>query len=90
MNKSKFVTILSSKLKIRRPQAKKFLDSFFSSMIDVLKEKGSVTIRGFGSFKVVLRKEKKILNPKTKKFIKIAQKKILTFKPYNKFKNRIK
>lgn len=90
MNKNKFTAVLAKRLRTPRVKAKKFVESFFSSLIEILKEKGTVTLRGFGNFKLVERKERKIINPKTKKFIKTSPKKILTFKPYNKFKNLLK
>jgi nucleoid DNA-binding protein len=90
MNKAQFASILSSKLKIRRKQALKYIDSFFNSIYEILKKDGSITIRGFGTFKVITRKERKIINPKTKKFFNVAPKKIITFKAYKKLKDNIK
>lgn len=90
MNKNKFISVLAARLRIPRVKAKKFIESFFSSLTDTLKENGTITLRGFGSFKIVERKERKIINPKTKKYYKTSPKKILTFKPYNKFKKLLK
>lgn len=90
MNKNKLAKVLSSKLKIRQDLAKKYVDSFFSSVLDILKKEGSITLRGFGVFKVVERKERKIVNPKTKKVIKTLPKKVIIFKPYKKLKNLVK
>lgn len=90
MNKAKFASILSQKLKIRRKQALKYVDSFFLNIDEILRKEGSITIRGFGTFKVIKRKERKIINPKTKKFMLITPKKTICFKPYKKLKETIK
>lgn len=90
MNKKKLAKVLSLKLKIRQELAKKYIDSFFSGMLEILKKEGSITLRGFGVFKVLERKERKIINPKTKKVIKTLPKKVITFKPYKKLKNLVK
>ncbi len=90
MNKAKFASILSQKLKVRRKQALKYVDSFFLNIDEILRKEGSITIRGFGTFKVITRKERKIINPKTRKFMVINPKKTIYFKPYKKLKETIK
>ena len=89
MNKADLALVLSQKLKIRRTQALKYLNSFFSNIEEVLRKEGSITIRGFGTFKVINRKERKIINPKTKKIMIITPKSTIYFKPYKKLKNSI-
>ena len=60
------------------------LDTIKKSMAD-----NNIEIRGFGTFKVKLRKERKARNPRTGEVVPVPGRKVPVFKPSNEFKNMI-
>lgn len=89
MNKNKIIEELCLKMGIKREQAKSFVEAFFNNIIKIIEDKGRLTLRGFGVFKVIERKEKRFLNPKTKKVYIIPPRKSIIFKPYKKLKKSL-
>jgi nucleoid DNA-binding protein len=63
------------------------------SLIDVIKkslESGhNIEIRGFGTFKIKLRKARKARNPRTGEVVPVPDRKVPVFKPSNEFKSMI-
>ena len=62
-----------------KKEAKEAVDSIFSTIIKALKKKDSVSLVGFGTFKVDKRKARKGRNPQTGEEIKIKAKKVPKF-----------
>tara|TARA_Y100000996_G_C22517907_1_gene641196 strand:+ start:303 stop:584 length:282 start_codon:yes stop_codon:yes gene_type:complete len=83
---------LIKKLKLKHPdlntpQIEKFIDCFFESILDSLKRKKTVELRGFGTFLVKETKEKySARNPKTGELIYVPKKHRIRFKTSKKFK----
>ncbi len=90
MNRSQLILSISKEMGLSKRQAKLFLDSFFSNIVNFLKEEKRISLRGFGCFRVILRKEREIYNPKTKKIVKVPERKIILFRPYKEIKDKIK
>ncbi len=90
MNKSQLIASISKEMGLSKRQAKLFLDSFFSNIVNILKEEKIISLRGFGAFRVILRKEREIYNPKTKKLMRVPERKIILFRPYKEIKDKIK
>ena len=66
------------------------VDAVFGSITKTLKKKGTVTLVGFGTFKVDKRKARKGRNPQTGEEIKIKAKKVPKFVPGKALKEAIK
>jgi len=62
-----------------KKEAQAAVDCVFSSITKALKKKDTVTLVGFGTFKVQKRKARKGVNPQTGGEIKIKAKKVAKF-----------
>ncbi len=78
MNKSDLVNEVT-KIVNTKKEAKETVDCIFSTIIKALKKKDTVSLVGFGTFKVVQRNARKGRNPQTGKEIKIKAKKVPKF-----------
>ena len=78
MNKTDLLSEMSKVLESKK-QAEAVLDSLLRQISQALKKGESVTLTGFGTFKVSKRKARKGRNPRTGESIKIAAKKVPRF-----------
>ena len=78
MNKGNLVNEVS-KVTGTKKEAKAAVDCIFSTITKALKKKGTVTLVGFGTFKVSKRKARSGRNPQTGEAIKIKAKNIPKF-----------
>ena len=69
--------------------AKEVVRTFFSSIRNSLSNGESVAIKGFGKFKLVTRKARKGINPKTGEPIDIPEKRVARFVPATALKDEI-
>jgi DNA-binding protein HU-beta len=65
------------------------VNCIFSTISKALKKKDTVTLIGFGTFKVAQRKARKGRNPQTGTEIKIKAKKIAKFGPWTALKDAV-
>jgi nucleoid DNA-binding protein len=80
MNKSDLVGEVAKVVKTKK-EAQAAVDCVFSSITKALKKKDTVTLVGFGTFKVEKRKARMGRNPQTGDPIKIKAKKVPKFVP---------
>lgn len=80
MNKAELINAMAEKAGLTKIDAHKALDAFVEATKDELKAGNKVTLIGFGTFSVSERKARTGINPKTRKSIKIAAKKVAKFK----------
>lgn len=80
MNKTELVASIAEKAGITKKDAEKALAAFVDTVVDELKDGGSVQLIGFGTFKVAERAERTGINPQTKQTITIAASKNPVFK----------
>jgi len=73
-----------------KKEARAAVDCVFSSITKALKKKDTVTLIGFGTFKVQKRKARKGKNPQTGEEIKIKAKKVPKFVPGKALKDAVK
>ena len=78
MNKSNLVKEVA-KVVCTKKEAQAAVNCVFSSITKALKKKDTVTLVGFGTFKVAQRKARKGRNPGTGEEIKIKAKKVPKF-----------
>ena len=80
MNKSDLVSHLAVELRTSKQQATRLLDAVLDGVRKGLREEGSVTITGFGTFEVKARKPRVGRNPHTGEPIQIAAGKRVGFR----------
>jgi len=89
MNKGDLVKEVAKVVNTKK-MAQAALDCVFSSITKALKKKDTVTLVGFGTFKVGQRKARKGRNPRTGKEIEIKAKKVAKFVPGKALKNAVR
>ena len=80
MNKGDLINEVAKVVSTKK-EAQKAVDCVFSSIAGALKKGDTVTLVGFGSFKVVQRKARKGRNPQTGEEIEIKASKAPKFTP---------
>jgi len=85
MNKGDLVNEVSKVVNTKR-EAQAAVDCVFSAITKALKKKDTVTLIGFGTFKVGQRKARTGRNPQTGAEIKISAKKVAKFVPSKRLK----
>lgn len=80
MNKKQLVKRLSQKTGLTLAQSNDFLNSVLDIVSDTLKSKEDVFLRGFGSFMIKDRKERRTMSLNTREMITIPKKKIVKFR----------
>ncbi len=88
MNKGDLVNEVAKVVKTKK-EAKAAVNCVFSTITKALKKKDTVTLIGFGAFKVAQRKARKGRHPQTGKEIKIKAKKVPRFVPGKALKDAI-
>ncbi len=78
MNKTDLVNEVAKVVSTKK-EAKAAVDCVFSTITKVLKKKDTVTLIGFGTFKVAQRKARKGRNPQTGAEIRISAKQVPRF-----------
>jgi len=89
MNKSDLINEVAKVVGTKK-DAQKAVDCVFSAIKDALSKNESVTIIGFGTFKVATRKARVGRNPRTGKEIKIPEKKVPKFVPGKALREAVK
>jgi DNA-binding protein HU-beta len=90
MNKTELVKAIAAKAKLKLSDTEKLVNAFIETVSEELKNKGKVTLVGFGTFAVAHRKQKTGVNPKTGAKITIAAKDVPVFKPGKALKEMVK
>jgi DNA-binding protein HU-beta len=78
-----------SKVLDSQKDAKAVMESLIANIIAEIKKGGSITLSGFGTFKVAKRKARDGRNPRTGEKIKIKPKKVVQFVPGKKLKEAV-
>lgn len=81
MNKSELIDAIAQESGLTKTDAGKALDAFTNVVKGALKVGDTITLVGFGTFKVAERKERQGLNPKTKEAITIPAARVPKFTP---------
>ena len=80
MNKGELIKAIANKAGFSQKDAAAAYDAFIASVTEALKAGEKVQLVGFGTFEVKERAARTGINPRTKKAIKIAASKTLSFK----------
>ena len=81
MNKSELVDAIAQKAGLSKADAGKALDAFTDVVKEALHGGDSISLVGFGAFKVAERAARQGLNPKTKEPIQIPAARVPKFTP---------
>ncbi len=88
MNKEDLVNQVAKVMNTKK-EAQAAVDCIFSSITKALKKKDTVSLVGFGSFKVSKRKARKGRNPQTGEEIKIKAQNVPKFAPGKALKDAV-
>ncbi|HZV61804.1 MAG TPA: HU family DNA-binding protein [Methylophilaceae bacterium] len=75
MNRQELIAAVAAEANISKAEASKALDALTGTIIQTLKKGDSVSLIGFGTFKVTARAARTGRNPQTGKELKIAARK---------------
>ena len=89
LTKNDISKIINSKFGVPILYAEKFIDDFISIINSNLKKNRIVKIKGFGTFKLVQKKQRQGRNPKNNNLYLIKKREVITFKPSNILKEKI-
>lgn len=90
MNKAQMIDHVAKSADISKAAASRALDSVVGAIKATLKKNGSVTLVGFGTFRVSKRKARTGRNPRTNQPIKIPAAKVPKFTPGKALKDAVK
>ena len=88
MNKKELIDEVAKAMNTKK-EAQAAVDCVFSTITKALKKKDTVTLVGFGTFKVNKRKARKGRNPRTGEKIKIKAKNVPKFVPGKALKDAV-
>jgi len=89
MNKTELVAAIANDSGLTKVQAQKALDAAIDAISGAMAKGDSVTLIGFGTFKVSERAERMGRNPQTGKEMKIAASKLPRFVPGKSLKDAV-
>jgi DNA-binding protein HU-beta len=89
MNKADLVEHIAQRADISKASATRALDATLEAIVATLKEGGTVSLVGFGSFAVAQRAARTGRNPKTGEEVRIEAAKIPKFRPGKGLKDAI-
>ena len=89
MNKKEVAESIYKKLQIKKFEAYGFIDLLIETVGEQLMKKEKIVISNFGTFKVVKRKKKKVINPNDRNEMVIPARNIVKFYPSKSFKEAL-
>ena len=66
MNNKEFISALSRSLDVSLSEAQEYVNILNSSIVNLLNDKDTLSVKGFGSFEVKKRLERVVTNPSTR------------------------
>lgn len=89
MTKADLVEKVAERTGLTRTDVAVVVDSFLDTIKKSMEESKNIEIRGFGTFKIKVRKARKARNPRTGEEVPVPDRKVPVFKPSNEFKDLI-
>jgi integration host factor subunit alpha len=89
LSKARLVDALCNTLGFTRPDAKHLVELFFENICDELAEGQHVRLSGFGNFILRDKTARPGRNPKTGEIIPVTARRVVTFKPGSKLKEKV-
>lgn len=89
LTKAELAEVLFDKYGISKQDAKVLVEDFFEEIRVALEKGEQVKLSGFGNFELRTKNQRPGRNPKTGEEIPISARRVVTFKPEQKFKSRV-
>jgi len=89
LTKATMAEMLFDELGLNKREAKEFVDQFFEEVRTALEAGHDVKLSGFGNFVLRNKSERPGRNPKTGEEIPIKARRVVTFRPGQKLKQRV-
>jgi integration host factor subunit alpha len=89
LTKAEMAQRLFEDVGLNKREAKEFVDIFFDVMRDALEKGEQVKLSGFGNFDLRQKNQRPGRNPKTGEEIPISARRVVTFRPGQKLKERV-
>jgi len=90
MNKREISEKMAKELMIKKFEVYNFIDLMIEIMVENLCQGKKIVLSNFGTFKVIKRKNKRVINPNNKQPLIIPAKKIVKFLPSKNLKKIVK
>ncbi len=89
LTKADLATALFDEVGLNKREAREFIDNYFEVIRNSLENGDSVKLSGFGNFQLRDKQTRPGRNPKTGEEIPITARRVVTFKPGQKLRNRV-
>jgi len=89
VTKADIVEEIASKTGLTRKETAEVVAHFIDAVKHALKEGKHIEIRGFGTFKVAVRKPRAARNPRTGEIVPLLERKVPVFKVSRELKDRV-
>ncbi|MCP1340143.1 integration host factor subunit alpha [Idiomarina loihiensis] len=89
LTKAELAEVLFDKYGVSKQDAKVLVEDFFEEIRVALEKGEQVKLSGFGNFELRTKNQRPGRNPKTGEEIPISARRVVTFKPGQKFKSRV-
>lgn len=89
LTKADMVDRLFDELGLNKREAKELVEQFFEELSQSLVDGSSIKLSGFGNFELRDKRQRPGRNPKTGEEIPITARRVVTFKPGQKLKQRV-
>ncbi|MDO9620418.1 MAG: integration host factor subunit alpha [Moraxellaceae bacterium] len=89
LTKADLVERLFDELGLNKREAKELVDQFFEEVCQALEDGTEVKVSGFGNFELRDKRQRPGRNPKTGEAVPISARRVVTFRPGQKLKQRV-
>lgn len=89
LTKADLVERLFDELGLNKREAKELVDQFFEEICQALEDGTEVKVSGFGNFELRDKRQRPGRNPKTGESVPISARRVVTFRPGQKLKQRV-
>ena len=89
LTKADLVERLFDELGLNKREAKELVDQFFEEVCQALEDGTEVKVSGFGNFELRDKRQSPGRNPKTGEAVPISARRVVTFRPGQKLKQRV-
>ena len=89
LTKADLSEILFDRVGLNKREAKDMVEAFFEEIRNALENGDSIKLSGFGNFELRKKSERPGRNPKTGEEVAISARRVVTFRPGQKLKDRV-
>ncbi|OUW04956.1 MAG: integration host factor subunit alpha [Betaproteobacteria bacterium TMED156] len=89
LTKAHLAELLFDRIGLNKREAKEFVDKFFDELRNALISGEEIKITGFGNFNLRNKAQRPGRNPKTGEEVEVSARKVVTFHPSQKLKEKI-